>query len=82
MKDMGFGFGDDLDFSLGCGGEVNPLEIELGSVPALVDTSYKTHQVIWPSTLDARTGAYSVYGSNIPKEEIVEIARSMAVSSP
>lgn len=82
MKNMGFGYGDDLDFSLGCGGEVDPQEIDLGGTPALVDKSGDTDQVIWPSTLDARTGTYSVHGYDMRKEEVIDVARQMAVSSP
>lgn len=81
-KDITFGFGDDLDFSMGCGGEVDPQPIQLDDTPAVVDSSGKTHQVIWPSTMEDRSGTHSVYGYGIPKSAIVGIARSMASSSP
>ena len=79
---LSFGYGDQLDFTLGCGGEVNPEAILLGATPAVMDSSSGTHQVIWPSTMEHRAGLYSVYGYGFAKSEIAEVARQMASSSP
>ena len=81
-KTLGFGFGEDLDFSLGCGGEVSPYAVDLGGVPAVADSSAGTNQVIWPATMERRQGTYSVHGYQVPKEKVIDIARTMASSTP
>lgn len=72
----------DVSFSLGCGGENNPEEGEVGEEPALYDAidggRMATRQVLWPATLKARdTAIYSVYGE-MPRAELERIARSMS----
>jgi hypothetical protein len=81
-RTMGFGFGAGLDFSLGCGGEFDPFDVDLGGTPGVMDSTTGTSQVIWPATLDDRNATYSVHGNYVPKEEVLEIARTMAVSQP
>jgi hypothetical protein len=72
----------DVSFNMGCGGEMNPYEGEIGGTPALFDSmgdgAFDTRQVLWPGTLDARDiGTYSVYGE-LPEVELRAIAESMA----
>ena len=82
----------DVDFSLGCGGEVDPEDGKVGDEPAVYDhTSYhyfpkrgsekvvvRTDQVVWPATIQDRSAAfYSVYG-DLGKDTITRIAASMS----
>ena len=72
----------DVNFGLGCGGEINPEEMSIGEGTGLFDQTGEgprhTRQILWPGTLDARdVGRYSVYGQ-VPREELEAIAGSMA----
>lgn len=78
---MSIAYGD-VNFGLGCGGEVNPEEMPIGDGTGLFDQTGEgprhTRQILWPGTLDARdVGRYSVYGQ-MPREELEAIAESMA----
>lgn len=80
-RSMSISYGD-VNFGLGCGGEVDPEETEVGEEPGLFDQTGEgprhTRQILWPGTLDARDiGIYSVYGE-MPREELEKIAASMA----
>lgn len=84
-KSFSLSYGD-VDFSLGCGGENDPEEGEVGEEPALFDhISYKdgrggrvrTDQLLWPATFADRSKAfYSVYG-DLGRATITRIAASM-----
>ena len=72
----------DVSFSLGCGGEIDPEEGEIGGGPALFDQTgegdFDTRQVLWPGTLEERDiGTYSVYGE-LPAADLTAVAESMA----
>lgn len=78
---MSIAYGD-VDFGLGCGGEINPEEMLIGDGTGLFDQTGEgprhTRQILWPGTLDARdVGRYSVYGQ-MPRKELEAIAGSMA----
>lgn len=81
-EDLGIAFGN-VDFSLGCGGELDPDDGTLSGTPAVFDsispeTKYERNQVIWPATVQDRSDAfYSVYGS-LSRAEVARIAESMA----
>ena len=75
-KTFSVGYGEDLSFSLGCGGENDPAEGDVDGVSALVDHVPGTNQVIWPATPEDRHATMTVYGT-IGKDEVLEIARSM-----
>jgi hypothetical protein len=77
LEKLTFGFGSTVDFSLGCGGEVDPEETQLGSIPAMTDHSGSTNQVIWPATFEDRNATSTVFGE-VPKTVVVDIARAMA----
>lgn len=75
----------DVNFSLGCGGENDPEEGEVGGEPGLFDHIGRgpqaTRQVLWPATLLHRdTGKYSVYGQ-VSRETLEKVAGSMAAGS-
>jgi WD40-like Beta Propeller Repeat len=72
----------DVSFSLGCGGENNPEESEVGEEPGLYDHVGQgpggTRQILWPATMDQRDlASYSVYGEG-PREMLQRVAESMA----
>lgn len=74
----------DVNFGLGCGGEVDPYEDVIGEGPALFDElgrkDFDTRQVLWPATLRRPgEGIYSIYGE-LPPEELKALAESMAGS--
>jgi hypothetical protein len=74
--DMSFSYGDRLDFSLGCGGAVDPQPTEVAGIPAMIDHSGSTRQVIWPATPERPTGTLSVHGI-LSKEELLELAEAV-----
>lgn len=79
-RTMSIAYGD-VGFNLGCGGEIDPQETQVGSSPALFDQTGEgprhTRQILWPGTIDERdVGTYSVYGQ-LPQAEIERIAESM-----
>ncbi len=78
----GFGYGDDLDLSLGCGESGDPQEIDLGGVPALEASLSNLDMVIWPATVEQSHATNSVHGYNVPKEQVVGVARRMAAQTP
>lgn len=83
-RTMSISYGD-VNFGLGCGGEVDPEETSVGEDPGLFDQTgngpQHTRQILWPGTLDERdVGIYSVYGQ-LPREEIERIAESMALQT-
>lgn len=79
-RSMSIAYGD-VGFGLGCGGEIDPQETQVGGRPAMFDQTGEgpqhTRQILWPGTLDERdVGIYSVYGQ-LPETEIHRIAESM-----
>lgn len=77
--DMSFSFGSGIDFSLGCGGAVDPQPAEVAGIPAMTDRSGSIRQVIWPATPDKPRGTFSVHGT-MSKEELLELAEQVATS--
>lgn len=75
--DMSFSFGESIDFSLGCGGPVDPQPTEVAGEPAMIDRSGSIRQVIWPATPEKQTGAFSVHG-NLTKQELLDLAEEVA----
>jgi hypothetical protein len=76
-RDMTFAFGEGIDFSLGCGGAVDPDPVDVAGIPAMIDKSGSTRQVVWPATPEEPTGSFSVHG-NMSRKELLELAEEVA----
>ena len=81
-RTVSLAFGD-VSFSLGCGGENDPEEQDVGGEPGLFDRIGRgvlaTRQILWPGTLKRRDiGRFSVYGQ-VPRETLTAVAESMTV---
>jgi hypothetical protein len=78
---MGFGFGA-VSFMEGCGDTgIVPEETQLGSSPALVDSGFEMHQVIWPATREEDNSIYSVSGTDVSKKLVLETARELEAAT-
>ena len=77
QRRMSFSYGDDIDFSLGCGGAVDPDPAEVAGGPAMIDHVSGTRQVIWPATPEDPTGPFSIHG-NLSREELLALAEAAA----
>ena len=79
QREMSFSFGDgdNIDFSLGCGGAVDPDPVEVAGIPAMIDRSGSIRQVIWPATPDKPSGSMSVHGT-MTRDELLELAEAVA----
>jgi hypothetical protein len=75
--DMSFSYGSGIDFTLGCGGPVDPQPTEVAGQHAMIDHSGSIRQVVWPATPQEPTGAFSVHG-NMSKKELLELAEKVA----
>ena len=82
-RTLNLAFGD-VSFNLGCGGENDPEEQDVGGQAGLFDHIGRgagaTRQILWPATLEQRDiGRFSVYGE-VSRETLVTIAESMVAN--